>query len=544
MNEMKVTYENGTYKCISEYKERDIPRSVGFRWSAAQKRWETRDFRCAEKLEQYADEAAKNALKTAREGIQEKIQESLAVDASIEIPRPDGLEYLGYQKAGITYAKTRKGTLIADEMGLGKTIQAIGIINADENLKKVLIVCPASLKINWKRELEKWLVRSLTIRIVDTKDTEITADISIVNYDILKKLEFLNEVEFDLLVADECHYIKSCKAQRTKALLALKGKKKVFLTGTPVMNRPIELVEPLKALGVNLDFWAFAKKYCNARKTRFGWDMKGASNLGELQEFLRSTCMIRRMKKDVLTELPDKIHQIIELPKNGATRLLAAEEKYMKDYEEMKKALSEAKKKAKEQKDDKAYNDAVGKLRDVNRVAFTEISRLRHGTALAKVQYVVEHIQGMVDEGIEKVVLFAHHTDVIANICEGLEKAGIKHVRFVGADSQEKRQQSIDAFQSDATVQVFIGSIAAAGVGITLTQSSNVVFAELDWTPAAMRQAEDRCHRLGQKNSVLVQHIVFDGSIDAMLAKTLIKKQQIISESIDADNLDNLLLAE
>ncbi len=269
------------------------------------------------------------------------VAESTATDVPQEVamalPCPDGLSYLGYQRAGIAYAIGRQGTIIADEMGLGKTIQAIGVINATSEVKTVLVVCPASLKHNWAREVRKWSSRPTNVHIVNGKrppseDKEVQVDI--INYDILHKLD--EKVGFDLLVCDEAHYVKNGKAKRTKALhaLARRCKRVVLLTGTPILNKPVELWSLLqvaaptvwdppgvvkgKAVGAGdgAGFFGFAKRYCGARqeqvsRDRLVWLFDGATNLAELQERLRATCMVRRLKSDVLAELPPKRRQVI-----------------------------------------------------------------------------------------------------------------------------------------------------------------------------------------------------------------------------------------
>ena len=454
--------------------------------------------------------------------IEEAVAASQATDADVEIPAPDGEEYLPYQKAGISYAINRRDVLIADEMGLGKTIQAIGVFNSDLSIKQVVIVCPASLRLNWKREFAKWATRPVTIGIVSGGkpsdfNAAVPANVLIINYDVLDKhRDRIDALSIDLLICDEVHYCKNPKAKRTKAVfghktqkgevkrLAVAARRKLFLTGTPIVNRPIELwplVESLDPEGMGRSFFGFAKRYADARQTRFGWDFSGASNLEELQRRLRQTFMVRRLKADVLTELPAKRRQTIEIAANGNAGLIASE---LDAYER--------------------WENAEGRDKQV---AFEELSRVRHETALAKVSAVIEHLDTAVESG--PVVCFAHHRDVIAQIAEHF---GDRCVTLTGDTKMEDRQIAVDRFQA-GEVDLFIGNIQAAGVGITLTRSSHVVFAELDWVPGNMTQAEDRCHRIGQQNSVLVQHIVMEDSLDARMSELLIQKQAVITKAID-----------
>ena len=248
---MKIIYDSSKFVAISTFEERTIPKGAGFAWDPTNKRWWTSDVTKAQKLAQYADDTARAVITRMLESRQESIRASAATDANINIPVPEGLSYLPYQYAGIAYAMARPSTLIADEMGLGKTIQAIGLINADASVSHVLVVCPASLKINWKREIERWLVRPFSIFIVNGIVPAIDpgkATIAIINYDLLKKYGLLiQQGEWDLLIIDEAHYCKNPKAQRTQLVLGskdikgIKARRKVFLTGTPIINRPIEL---------------------------------------------------------------------------------------------------------------------------------------------------------------------------------------------------------------------------------------------------------------------------------------------------------------
>ena len=444
------------------------------------------------------------------------IAESQAVDADIDIPVPEGLSYLPYQKAGIAYAIQRSSTLIGDEMGLGKTIQAIGIINATAP-KTVLVVCPASLKINWKNEMTKWLVADRDIQIVNGGGEQIpkTPDVVIINYDVLTKHQSaISARTWDLVIMDEAHYIKNPKAKRTSVAVGIKANRKVVLTGTPITNRPIEL-QPIAGY---LDpvtfgnFFRFGTRYAGAYRDRFGWNFDGASNLDELQRLLRQSFMIRRKKDEVLKELPQKIRQIIVLPRNNYGNQI------QKEFETLAEAVSET---------------------SSAQVSFEQMSGVRHDTALAKVRDVVEHVSGI----DHQVVVMAHHKDVVEGIKVGLEAAGKRVVTLTGDASQTHRQDSVEAFQA-GNADVFIGTIGAAGVGITLTSASHVVFAELDWVPGNVSQAEDRCHRIGQDSSVLVQHLVVDGSIDARLAEVLVEKQKVLDKALDNVVQNNINIEE
>ncbi len=540
---MIVTYDKGIFIATCSYLERDIPRLAGFIWDRlVPKRWATRDPRTAAALLRYCDLWASAEIhrlqgppaeaEKARPRPQEtapSADASRATDADIEIPAPAGLEYLGYQRAGIAYAMERTNTIIGDEMGLGKTVQALGLINADPSISSALIICPASLRLNWRREAKRWLCRPLSVGIA--LNSFPATDVVVVNYDRLgKHRDAIRRRNWDLLVADEAHYLKNPKAQRTREVFGrpkrgevaridpIRARRRLFLTGTPLLNRPVELWPILHACGWK-NWLQYVTRYCAAQRTQFGWDVSGASHLDELQARLRSELMVRRLKADVLTELPPKRRQIIEVTANGAARAVGAE------LELLRRLCPGG------GEDD--YLEAVSRLQQRDFAGFAELSRLRHETALAKVPAVVEHVTECFESGTPKLVLFGHHKDALGQVRADLEKAGLCCVMLTGDMKSEDRQRSVDRFQSEAGVQVFLGTIGAAGVGLTLTAASHVVFSELDWVPGNMSQAEDRCHRIGQRDSVLVQHLVFEGSLDALVAQTLVRKQAVIDAALD-----------
>ena len=475
-----------------------------------------------------AERKRARALKAKRLEQTRSLRASFAKDAKIEVPVPEGLEYLPYQRAAIAYALGRPSTLIADEMGLGKTIEALGVINADPAIRSVLIVCPASLKLNWQRECERWLARPLRSAVAGKSFPE-QAEVVIVNYEILAKWEKKLRRRWDVLVADECHYVKNPEAKRTKRLFALRAKRRLFLTGTPILNRPIELHPIVGHLSPDEfgHFWTFAKRYCKPQRNRFGWDFSGSSNLDELHQRLRSTNMIRRTKADVLPHLPPKRRQVIELSSEHLKRLIEREAQAWEAHSQTLAELRSRGREAATRSD--AVEEELADLQERVNAAFGELAKLRRETALAKVPLVVDHVKNSI-EASGKLVLFAHHRDVIAQIAESFGDAA---VTLTGGDRVEARQAAVDRFQEDPACHLFIGSITAAGLGLTLTASSHVVFAELDWVPAHLTQAEDRTHRIGQKDSVLVQHLVLQDSLDARMVRTLIKKQKVVDKVVD-----------
>lgn len=471
------------------------------------------------------------------------LEASRAQDAAVDVPVPEGIKLMPFQRAGIAYALAREGTLIGDEMGLGKTVQAIGFVNAMK-AQRILVVAPASLLGNWRNEILRWQVEKRPIHILRPGSAFPAPGPGwvIINYDIVGRYEeALKAVAWDVAIYDECQYLKTRSAKRTMILLGggrgdekrepVPASRRLMLTGTPIMNRPAELFPMLHSLDPKRwpTWTGFAKRYCQGGMGPWGYDASGASNLDELNARLRETVMVRRLKADVLTELPAKRRQVVTIDiDDEATKAIVDRE--IAIHERTEEAIAAAHyemQSAEAEGDDTRYKTAVAKLREVQGIAFTEMSKVRHETALAKLPSVIEHLS--TTEG--KVIVFAHHRDVVAGLVDALSAEGV--VSITGDTPNEKRQPIVEQFQTNPNIRFFVGNIKAAGVGLTLTASSHVVFAELDWTPSAVSQAEDRAHRIGQRESVTVQHIVLDQSLDARMAKIIVAKQEIIEHALD-----------
>lgn len=541
-----VTYE-GLGRWVARFPwsvaAKDRVKAAGFRFNGDKKIWYTDNADVAAKFGDREQIAAEVRLIEANHKV--SVDASRATDSSAEIPAPAGLEYLPYQKAGIAYATARRDTLIGDEMGLGKTIQALGLINSDPTIANTLVICPASLKLNWIREARKWLVRPVRITLANGMFP--AGGFVVTNYEMVQKYrKQIDAVQWDLLICDESHYLKNSQAKRTHAILGqydadaakrvmpIAARRRVFLTGTPILNRPAELWTLCKALdpaGLGASWMTFHRRYCNAFKGRYGWDTTGASHLDELQTKLRQSIMVRRLKADVLTELPAKRRQIITLLADNprARSAVAREQQVIADIEARLNGLRAQVEALSVDEASDAYKAAALALRQAYAVAFEETSAVRHEVALAKLPQVIEHIENCL-EGGGKLVLFIHHHDCADELAKAL--AAYKPVMLTGRDNLQARDDAVRAFQTDPAVRVFIGSMHAAGVGLTLTAASHVVFGELDWTPGILAQAEDRCHRIGQRDQVLVQHIVLDGSLDARMTELIVSKMDVIAEAI------------
>ena len=535
---LKWHSDRGIFVLTIAYEDREFAKRNGFRWDPGNKEraikacWYTFDERYALRLLDYADEDTRRHLRPHVVD-EDAVEASRATDAEIEVPCPPGLAYMPFQRAGIAYALMKfsqnaaGGVLFAHEMGLGKTVMAIGAMNFDPNPFPALVICPASLKVNWRRELERWLTHP-TLPMIAGDWFPITADVVVVNPERLgKHAKAIASKRWRTLIVDEAHWYKSMKAQRSQAVYAIDAERRLFLTGTPIVNRPMEFYPLLTQLAPQAfgDARKFKARYADAKP----WMPRGRAVLEELQERARSACMVRVLKKDVLTELPPKVRQVIEFSSDGIDAL-RQEYAMLATQEERSFALRVAVELAKAGEDEDAYEAAVAKLQDAVRVGLSEMSRVRHMTALAKVPMVREHVKAALDQG-DRVILFGHHHDVLQAYQDAFPRVSVK---LTGEMDMRDRQASVDRFMKDEACLLFVGSIQAAGVGLTLTSSSHVCFAELDWVPGNMTQAEDRAHRIGQRESVLVQHLVLEGSLDARMARALVAKQEVIDRALDA----------
>ena len=468
---------------------------------------------------------------------EKKIAESKATASNISIPAPTGLSYLPFQKAGIDFAEKRQGrVLLADEMGLGKTIQTLGWLNLHQHdAFPVLIICPAVMKLVWKNEIEKWLIAQKKIYILQGKNgNKVKEDVIITNYDIVEaNKESLKTKNFQTVILDESHYIKNYKAKRTLATIELaKNVKYLFcLSGTPFLNKPIEGWTTLNLLSPNTfpKYWDYTKKYCAAHQTRFGWDLSGASNLNELQEKLRTSIMIRRLKKDVLTELPAKRRTLIPIEVNDGDK---ESETFLKRLKNIMINRKEAEKKEMTETEKQSY---FSQLREENSGILAEIEKLKQKAVEKKLPFAIEYIKNIIEE--KKLVVFAHHKFVIKKLLQEFPQA----VCIKGESSEKERTEAIEKFQTNKDCNLFIGSMHACGVGITLSASSDVVFLEFDWTPATHLQAEDRCHRIGQKDSVNIYYLALNNSIDIRIAKILERKSNILEQILDETEKGEIL---
>ena len=502
----------------------------------------------ATRLKRFCNQRALDAIA----GHCKKLDASRATDSNIVVPTPPGLALKPYQKAGVAYMLGHKATYLGDDMGLGKTPSTLGFINCIRP-NRVLIICPATLVFNWIDEAAKWLIDQYEMIIPRTTKETIPARDKIIVICSYEKaagnttLALSLKIMWDILVCDESHALKTYGNKRTHAVLGRLGhpdlpadfkglfdlsKRSVFLSGTPFENYPKEIWTTAAAIcPVKFgDWWEFAKRYCRIHTERCNGHYRlvdtGASNLSELQQKLRSNFMIRRLKSDVLKELPPKRRQLIIVGEESADwssnpDLITWKQLYEPQYDAKLAALEVA-------KTQEEYQQAIKAL-DELQIPFEKISEFRHATALAKLPACIKYIDELLDSGLDKLVLFAHHQDVIDEL---VLHYGQSAVAVHGRTPKQLRGQNVKKFQ-DGNARIFIGGLKAAGSGINLFRASTVVFVEGDWNPSIMLQAEDRLCRIGQKKMVHVLIPVLDHSIDANMMKRIIKKLDVIDMGLN-----------
>ena len=445
------------------------------------------------------------------------IKDNSVKDVVIDYSKYSHRPPLEHQKEAIQKLVENKKFILADDMGLGKTTSTI-IAALESNSKKVLIICPATLKINWKREIENYSDKS--IYIAESKNFSTEADFVIINYDIIKNFhdpKKKNESQvlasnFDLVIIDEAHYIKNGTAQRTKLIndIVKNTERLWLLTGTPMTSRPIDYFNLLSIIDspVAKTWMAYAIRYCSGYQFNVGgrkiWNVTGASNLEELRDRTLGLTL-RRLKENVL-DLPDKIITPVYL------RLKS------KLYENV---MGE-------------YYDWYDKNPDESKsltVQFSKLTKIRQIIADEKIEQTIELAENILEQD-KKVIIFCNFTDSLNKIAEHFGKAAVK---LDGSMSKPNRQNSVDQFQDNPKIKVFVGNIKAAGVGITLTAAEAVIMNDLSFLPSDHAQAEDRAYRYGQKNNVLVYYPIFENTIEGIIYDILNNKKQVIA-TVMGDN--------
>ncbi|KAK0149509.1 SWI/SNF-related matrix-associated actin-dependent regulator of chromatin subfamily A-like protein 1 [Merluccius polli] len=422
-----------------------------------------------------------------------------------------------FQRDGVNFAVFKEGRLLlADDMGLGKTVQAICIAAYYKKEWPLLVVAPSSVRFTWAEAFRRWLpsVEPDSINVVvKAKDELRRGLVNIISYDLLSRMDKQQQPAnpFNVLIMDESHFLKNMKTARCKAALPLlkAAKRVILLSGTPAMSRPSELYTQVLAVRPTLfpRFHEFGMRYCDAKQLTWGWDYSGSSNLGELRLLLEESLMLRRLKTEVLSQLPAKQRKVVTVT-----------------------------------------IDAKMKEKEALLVFYNH-------TADAKIQAIMEYIMDMLECGREKFLVFAHHKMVLDSITEELGKKSVPYIRIDGSTPSAERQQLCEDFQHRAGSCVAVLSITAANMGLTLHSADLVVFAELFWNPGVkagglgpkggsvrggwtpscpmspvLIQAEDRVHRIGQTSNVDIHYLVAKGTADDHLWPMIQEKMNVLEQ--------------
>jgi len=472
---------------------------------------------------------------------------SLATDSDLVLPTLVGT-LKGFQKAGIRFAldslgfaeqsgdwrrvseRAKCGVFIGDEQGLGKTVQALGVLEAADAYPAV-VVAPASVRLNWQREVRKWLPHRTVQVVYGVEPAEVSADIVIVGWDALHG--WSESLPVHAAVFDEVHYAKSARTRRTQAALELSrraieaGGFSVALSGTPLLNSPDELKSQLQIIGRLEEFGGsrgFDASYGKAKEP----------DLAGLGRRMRETCFVRRLKRDVMAELSEK---------EFSSLVVTGDERVMREYRmaeaglrlELGEELARAT--ATPNGSNSSERQAAG-LREFRRNAQTHLVRLeqlRQLAAKAKRAAVTEWIEDFA-EYQKKLVVFGWHRNDVDWVADKFADG----LKIQGGMSDSDKQAAVDRFQTSDEARVISCSIKAAGIGITLTAASDVLFIEQGWNPADMDQAADRCHRIGQKDSVTVYTMLCEGTIDERIADLIAKKRLIVNAVLEGEDVDDI----
>ena len=483
------------------------------------------------------------------------VELSGATDAELYVAGLGG-ELKPFQRAGVSYLLARRRAFLADEQGLGKTIEALATLQADGAFPAI-VVCPASLKLNWLREIERWLPQRTARALVGTgtgtgsgegrggsgaraaagtdadgaeiggvtgggqgadSDPGADADITVVNYDIVAaRIDELRALRPRALVLDESHYCKNATAKRTQAVQRLAAVVPddglvLALTGTPIMNRPPELISQLRILGRIGDFGSGAQ---------FGRRFRGPDAHMRLHWHLRSRCYVRRLKADVLPQLPPKTRSIVPIELDNEQEYRLAERDVIAWLQSQPLNLHQLDAKV------------AAALRAQRLVRLNALKLL---AARGKLHAALAWIHDFCSSG-ERLVVFAKHREIQRAVLDRFPGA----LHILGSDGQAARDASLREFQAPETGrenQLIVCSIEVAGQGLTLTRSSNLAFLELDWTPAKHDQAEDRCHRIGQQDAVNATYLLAAGTVDETIATLLERKRAVIDAVTDGREQD------
>lgn len=448
---------------------------------------------------------------------------------------------LDFQREDVLWMlRNEKNILLANEMGTGKTVEAVLYINVAKP-KRILIVCPNNAKLIWQRHLapgpRTWCTNDYEVEVAHTA-LYLFSDVVIMNYEaMLRHGDAVARQKWDLAILDEGHYCKNASSKRAKACFKVDALKKIVITGTPIVNYPFEVFPIAHWLdrATFPEVGRFERMYGARGNSKFGY------NLGHLNSLLRSTIMVRRFKKDVMAQLPKKRRQVVEFEVPDEVKPLIDEELQL--FDQLQKGATAAelqmlaalKNESDTVDDDIDWQKLIEGLQSTKHYAFERMAAIAHAIGLAKLPLVYEHIEQAL-EAREKVVVFGHHRDVLTAIANHFKPNSVL-VLGGHADQGRVTQEAVDRFNADDECRLFVAGVTLASA-YSLQGSSTVIFVEEGWVPGIYTQAEDRAHGIGRGDasakSMLIQHLVYEDSLDTKKAQMAIKKQKSIDRATGA----------
>lgn len=523
---MQVSFSGERFECVCSFNDRQLPKNAGFKWDAIEKVWYTSHCGVAALLLDYLDDSARDVI--ARRSLS-------VIPWQGPLLTPDDRDLKDFQVEAARFALARNKSYLALDPGLGKTPIAAVIAETLHDRTPIfgIYICPPFLTRNVEHEFSIWApsVNVCQIKVASLTKGFLNEDLTIVPDSIINR-KFLQDTIFQMIMRakklgkrtvlfiDEAHRFKNDDAGRTRALFGYLGysgiaehfDKVVYLSGTPMPNRPIELYPVLNHSAPHtIDHMTkhqFATKYCGAFQNHYGWDYTGATNIDELARKVIGPFMLRFKKKDVLKDLPPKIEEMVLLDDQLPPKQMKLSAEILRTYspEDLMKSQ---------------ISLALGKT-DLH------IATYRKTLGLLKAHACSTYIDYILEETEDNVLVFAIHKETIALMDKNLGRWS--PLTVTGDTRMELRDAMVKKFQTDIKQRLFIGNIQAAGVGFTLTKATRVVFAEFSWVPADNDQAADRAHRIGQNSAVLVEYLVQKHSIDKAVIETMLRKKRITAK--------------
>mmetsp|Transcript_457 Transcript_457/g.1105 ORF Transcript_457/g.1105 Transcript_457/m.1105 type:complete len:1145 (-) Transcript_457:220-3654(-) len=453
-----------------------------------------------------------------------------------------------FQRQGVAFAvkKCNGRALIGDEMGLGKTVQAIGFALAFRKEWPLLIITPSSVKLNWADELEQWAptLQPGEINVIKSRSFpgDLKKPVTIITYGMFargsKVVDAIEAQKFRVVVVDESHYLKNSTAIRTQKISPIlkQARRVALLSGTPALARPIELWTQVHALRPDIfpKYREFTNRFCNPTRRPWGMDYNGASNLEELHEKLQGL-LVRRQKRNVLRQLPPKRRQLLRLdvaPGAACMKEVKGLMARLRDVD-MNNLLAAAEEGG---MDRELYREVMSARSEQRQT----LMKLYKATGEAKVAAAAEYVSSTAESG-EKLIVFAHHLDVLDALQTELTRKKVSLIRIDGSVSTTDRHAYVKRFQDpNSGVTVALLGLTSAGQGITLTAASTVIFVEMHWTPGVLVQAEDRAHRIGQVNAVNIIYLTVRGTLDDIVWPMVRRKLDTVGKALDGVQHENM----